>query len=100
MTWAVYISAIALGIVAVVVARFAGTWLVWTHGREWVRGYCAENAGRARDDVPGRYGRMARAAWLAGWDCSNEITPNTVVAHDAPDETAARAGGFKIGLTD
>ena len=107
MTTAVYISAIALAFVVIVVARFAGTWLVWTHGREWFRGYCAENAGRSRSDAPRRYGRLGRKAWAAGWDCSHEITPNdavTATSEDARktldlstvDVSEMRKGGFRV----
>lgn len=63
-----------LTLIGWIVARATGTWLVWTHYRQWVRGYLAENHGRARS-APADYTALARSAWLAGWDCSHETSP-------------------------
>lgn len=68
------VAAFAL-LVGWLVARACGTWLVWTHHRQWMRGYLAENNGRARSAIPTAYGSLKRRAWLAGWDCSHETAP-------------------------
>ena len=70
-----YISFALLGLIGWLGARFAGTWLVWTHSREWSRGYMAENAGRTLGEVPPHYGPLGRRAWEAGWRCSHDVTP-------------------------